>query len=106
MTVQTSTRVQQLASMVQTISILLNEELEATGGLWDGVAERALYLGYPSHKVSPNASKLGKFVANSDLERRTEDKYCYGTLRPMYVYKVCPELDARIKAFFKELNKA
>lgn len=64
-----------------------------------GVAQRAEELGYKIDRS--NRLKLGKFMAAQGLPLFKEKRLCEGTLRPINVYEVTPELDNLIAVYFE-----
>lgn len=68
--------------------------------VWCGVAERAEQLGYPVNIVTSHRSQLGKYVKRANLEARQENRFCSGTMRPVWLYRVSEELDQVISEFF------
>jgi hypothetical protein len=68
---------------------------------WLGVAEKAERMGYAPAMVTKYRSQLGKYVsANSEsLECRSERRLCNGTMRPINLYRDCPELEEAITEF-------
>ena len=78
------------------------ERLPGTADRWYGVAERAEQLGIAVSLVVKHKSQLGKAVKAQIIEtdRKTEERLCNGTQRPIAVYRVSDALDAAIKSFF------
>lgn len=70
---------------------------------WCGVAERAEQLGYPVALVVKHRSQLGRWVASRVNGWIKEDRLCNGTQRPINLYRVTPELDGAIAAYFAQM---
>lgn len=70
---------------------------------WCGVAERAEQLGYPVALVVKHRSQLGRWVATRVNGWIKEDRLCNGTQRPINLYRVTPQLDGAIAAYFAQI---
>lgn len=72
---------------------------------WMGVGEKAERLGYPPYIAGKHRSQLGKWVKRCELrDRRKEKRLCNGTMRDVWLYRDCPELEEAVHEYFKSLE--
>jgi hypothetical protein len=64
-----------------------------------GAAEIAEDLGLPV--TAKNRSQLGKFMANQGHEILREKRLCNGQMREVNCYRVTPEVEQSVRAFFE-----
>ncbi|MGL6131030.1 MAG: KilA-N domain-containing protein [Fusobacteriaceae bacterium] len=81
---------------------LTSPTLPASSEKWCGVAERAEQLGHPVALVLKHRSQLGKVVKAQidENDRKSEERLCNGSQRPIQVYRISEALDAAIESFF------
>ena len=94
---------QDLAADMLGISTPLLPE-NARDGVWCGVVERAEQLNYPVELTLNKRNVLGRWVSALISDRVKEVRLCNGTQRQINLYRITPELDTAIVAYFDKIN--
>ena len=76
----------------------------ARDGVWCGVVERAEQLNYPVELTLNKRNVLGRWVSALISDRVKEVRLCNGTQRQINLYRITPELDTAIVAYFDKIN--
>ena len=76
----------------------------ARDGVWCGVVERAEQLNYPIELTLNKRNVLGRWVSALISDRVKEVRLCNGTQRQINLYRITPELDTAIVAYFDKIN--